>query len=248
MENSTLVVSATKTEITPLLDQSRILTETTSRQGKTLISAEMADIRFQLIITGPGIINTAQALTAVLEHHQPGRIIQTGIAGVFRQTLLKPGDIAIAESEHYIHTGINRGDPSAPPAPLPFNLIEKNPTTKNGIFPVDQTRSAKAADLLKETFRPTRCRVDIGPFITVSAITAGQKEADRLYFLYTPVMEAMEGSGSAHVAALYNIAFMEIRAGSNFVGERDKNRWDIPLATTRASKAVALIIEKGDHP
>lgn len=34
--------------------------------------------------------------------------------------------------------------------------------------------------------------------------------------------EAMEGAAFAHIARLYKIPMVEIRAASNFVGERDK--------------------------
>ena len=48
----------------------------------------------------------------------------------------------------------------------------------------------------------------------------------------------MEGAGAAHVALLYDLPFLEIRAVSNLVGDRDKRRWDLPLSFKHSTQAV----------
>jgi hypothetical protein len=47
------------------------------------------------------------------------------------------------------------------------------------------------------------------------------------------------------VACRYGLPFLEIRSGSNPVGLRDKNGWDIPLAVTHLSMALAAIFDRG---
>jgi futalosine hydrolase len=54
-------------------------------------------------------------------------------------------------------------------------------------------------------------------------------------------MEAMEGAASAHVAALYHIPMVEVRSASNFVGERDKSKWDLDLAIERLGMVCSLV-------
>ncbi|MCP4020656.1 MAG: hypothetical protein GY729_02340 [Desulfobacteraceae bacterium] len=78
--------------------------------------------------------------------------------------------------------------------------------------------------------------------ITVSAITQSFEVAQTLYKTFTPLMEAMEGAGSAHVAALYGRPFLEIRSGSNIVGERNKANWDLPVASQNLSKACTILL------
>jgi len=80
-----------------------------------------------------------------------------------------------------------------------------------------------------------------GPFITVSSITSSFKQADRLYATFSPVMESMEGAACAHTAALYSIPMIEIRSASNFVGERDKSKWDIDLAVKQLGWVCACL-------
>ena len=80
-----------------------------------------------------------------------------------------------------------------------------------------------------------------GPFITVSTLTSSFDQAGRLHAALSPVMEAMEGAASAHIAALYKVPFIEVRAASNFTGERDKGKWDVEMAAKHLGEACAII-------
>ncbi|MEA1968819.1 MAG: futalosine hydrolase [Thermodesulfobacteriota bacterium] len=243
-EPAILILSATRMEISPLLKNVEVTSETVSAAGRRIISAKHGKREFKLVITGPGTINCAQALTGALEHQKPDIVLQTGIAGIFKETGLKLGDIGIADSEKYIHTGIENPRSSLALDPLPFDLIKENILTRKGIFPVNRELADQAYAILSEHFSKKKCQVIKGPFITVSAITSTQKKADKLFSLFSPCMEAMEGSAAAHVTALYKTDFLEIRAGSNYVGKRDKNRWDIPFAAKRVCQATALFLEQ----
>ena len=57
-------------------------------------------------------------------------------------------------------------------------------------------------------------------------------------------MEAMEGAAAAHVAALYQVPLIEIRAGSNQVGDRNKAQWDFSLACNRVTWICQTIIQQ----
>lgn len=243
MKNDILIISATPPEIAPLLNLSRVESETISESGRNIIQAEYKSQAFTIMITGPGIVNTAQALTSQIEKHRPGIIVQIGIAGIFRETGLRTGDIAIAESERYIHAGIEAGPSSPDLAPLPFDLISGSSLTRKGIFPVHPGLATASFKILSNHFSMEKLQVAKGPFITVSTITSSMESAEKLFSIFSPCMEAMEGASAAHVAAIYRIPFLEIRAGSNYVGKRDTSRWNIPLATERASLAAAALIE-----
>jgi len=246
MTTDILIISPTKMEINPLLNIAQTQTKTISESGRTIICAKYMEQKFKILITGPGIVNTAEALTGEIVQHRPGIVVQTGIAGIFRESGLKTGDIAIAESEQYIHAGIEtyRIPPDFKLDPLPFDLISGKVLTKKGIFPVDAELSRLCFKILRDHFSIKKIQVNRGHFITVSTITASENTAQKLFSIFSPCMEAMEGSASAHVAALYKIPFVEIRAGSNYVGQRDKSKWNIPLAAKRISNVVAALIQK----
>lgn len=228
MNPDLLILSATYFEISYFLElhpgDSKRLTKT----GLIIISGKIHHKTYDLMITGPGVFNAAHALTVYLEQSSPFLILQTGIAGIFTQTGLNIGDIALATREHYIHTGIKtdgfKNDP------LPFDLIDSNPLSRKGIYPFEQDRVDRTHEILSQALSTNKINIAKGPFITVSSITSTFKQASKLYSSFSPVMEAMEGAACAHIAARYGIPIIEIRSGSNFVGERNKSKWDIDLA------------------
>lgn len=237
MNPDLLILCATHFEISSFLTlcpgNSRQLTKT----GLTIISGSVHDKTYDLIITGPGVFNTAHALTVYLEQSCPCLILQTGIAGVFRQTGLSIGDVAVATREQYIHTGIQTD--SLENAPLPFDLIESDPLSRKGIYPFEKVRVDHFHEMLSRVFSKKEAILAKGSFITVSSITSSEKFAQQLYSVFSPVMEAMEGAACAHIAALYNVPMIEVRAASNFVGETDKSKWDIERAAKYLGKVCA---------
>ena len=243
MNNDILLVAATKKEIDYLLEISKIKSEISSPSGKTIISAKLNETKYDIIITDPSIINAAHALTIALEKTRPKIIINAGYAGIFKESKLCIGDIAIATEERYIHTGVESPSDYLSPHDLPFELIDKTPSTKSGLYSFNKKYTDLAYQILATNNLAKEYSISKGLIITVSTITSTQETTAHLYKTFSPLMEAMEGAALAHVASLYNIPFLEIRSGSNFVGERDKKQWNTSLASKNISKACALIIE-----
>ena len=185
------------------------------------------------------MFNAAHALTVYLEKSSPSLVLQTGIAGVFKQTGCNIGDVAIATQEQYIHTGIQTE--SMENDPLPFNLIDKNLPTRKGIYLFDQDQVDHYHEILSREGKSKNINITKGPFITVSSITSSDKHADKIYSAFSPVMEAMEGAACAHIALQYDIPIIEVRSASNYVGQRDKSKWDIDLAAKQLGWVCACI-------
>ena len=53
----------------------------------------------------------------------------------------------------------------------------------------------------------------------------------------------MEGAALAHVAAIYEVPLLELRAVSNLVEDRDLSRWRIPEAAETAQEAVRAVVK-----
>jgi futalosine hydrolase len=236
MNPDLLILCATQFEMSHFLASCPGEEKKMTPTGLTIISGKVRHKTYDLVITGPGAFNTAHALTVYLEQSSPALVVQTGIAGIFRQTGGHIGDVAIATREHYIHTGI-RTEPLEN-APLPFDLIPANPLTRKGIYPFDQKRVDHYHESLSHVLLKNKINITKGPFITVASITSSFKLAGRLYSAFSsPVMEAMEGAAATHIAALYDVPIIEIRSASNFVGEQDKSKWDID----GAAKQLGLV-------
>jgi futalosine hydrolase len=250
-----LILCATEFEMARFLDGQKGLVKGKTPSGLIVYSGNSEEAAFDCMISGPGVFNTAHALTVYLEHSRPTLVLDTGIAGGFAafrsgggdaaggsidRDFMGIGDIGIAVREQYIHTGVGCHTPNA--ACLPFDLIENQPLTRHGIYPSDPGLS----DLYHKIFTQVLAvPIALGNFITVSSITASPDHAQKMYDRFLPAMEAMEGAAAFHVAALYNVPIIEIRAASNFAGERDKDRWNFPLACERIQQICQIVISNG---
>jgi futalosine hydrolase len=239
MDPDLLILCATRFESAGFLEQYPARSQTHTRTGLGIISGRVRHKTYDLVITGPGVFNAAHAVTVYLEKFSPALILQVGIAGVFRETGAGIGDVAMATSECYIHTGVCTD--TLKNDPLPFGLIDADPLTGQGKYRFDPDRVNLLYEQLSQVLPGDGVRLIKGGFITVSAVTSSFEQAEELYAAFTPVMEAMEGAASAHVASLYHIPMVEVRSASNFVGERDKSKWDMDLAIQRLGMVISLI-------
>jgi futalosine hydrolase len=279
-----LILCATRLEMAAFLDRHPVRREKNAVRNLPIYTG--SDQSWILALSGPGVFNAAWSLTACLDRFRPKFILHTGIAGVFADTGLAPGDAAVAVTDTYIHAGVDYGRPrrddpddpgfggprhdsdaltspfsQSPPSsqalpvgaissslrldPLPFDLISGQADTRRGGYHLD---TGLAASCHRRLTWSLTCRVEKGPFVTVSAITGSFEKAAALSAAFSPVMESMEGAAAAHVAALYQVPMVEIRAASNRVGDRDKTRWDIPAAVRTVAEICDVLIEKGrDH-
>jgi futalosine hydrolase len=239
MSPDLLIVCATIHEMDFFLSAHPPGSKKTTRTGLTVFSGKSHHKSYDLMITGPGGFNTAHALTVYLEQSSPDLIVQTGIAGIFKETGFNIGDVAIATTEQDIHVGV--GTDSIKNDPLPFDLIETVPLSREGRYSFDENMVQSYYEGLFKELAPKKIGLTKGPFITVSTLTSSFRQARLLFNAFSPVMEAMEGAASTHISALYKVPIIEIRAGSNFVGERDKTKWDMEKAVKNLGSVIEWI-------
>ncbi|GBC63315.1 futalosine hydrolase [Desulfonema ishimotonii] len=238
-----LVVGAVSGELAGLAEglESRTRSEI---GGRVLLAGHLAGVPIRLIITGPGMANAVQAVTAAVERARPRAIVLTGCAGAFRPSGLEIGDIGVASGEIDAALGLEPETPGDLPEELPFPVMRCGGLEITGRYPVDTEMSGHAVAVLRHRLGRQGMGVRQGPFVTVSAITTTDRRAAALHARFSPCMEAMEGAGVAHVALHYGIPFLEIRAASNFAGKRDRSAWNLPLAFERCALAVRTLIRE----
>jgi futalosine hydrolase len=143
--------------------------------------------------------------------------------------------------------GIESSQKDEIPEKLPFVLFSSKENEYTNQYSVDTQWLNTAIQALKRIPENSGFKIKKGPFITVSTITASDGRARALFNNFDSIVEQMEGSAAAHVSALYNIPFLEIRGISNFVGYRDKKSWNVPLACQNCSNALLTFIQNIDH-
>jgi len=193
-----------------------------------------------LIVTGIGAVNTASALAhRFATGPKPSAVIQTGIAGAFVQANVGVGSVLLADTEIYGDLGVLTPAGWRPLEEIGIPLIAASATreARFNYFPLDAALVRRAG----EAAGPMVART--GKFLTVSEVTGVRSKADELYERFGALCESMEGAAAAHVCALHDVPFLEVRGVSNLVEDRDRAKWRIAEAAEAAQRVVMKLIE-----
>lgn len=207
-----------------------------SLSGIRLVEGTLFQKQVWILVSGPGAVNAAAHLSAVLSQHVVSGIICVGCAGYYPETGLTIGDVALATVEIDLHLGLE--SPSPIPDPLPFPVLFQHAPA--GRYETDQKLLKKAVDTVKGKTKGHRLAT--GPFVSVSTVTTSDATAHAIRKATCAVMENMEGAAFAHVARLFDCPFLEVRAASNRVGNRDRKSWDLETAFTHAGRTAIQLL------
>ena len=182
----------------------------------------------KVLITGVGSAVTAWSLTNAIFHDRPGLIIQAGIGGSFSDGPA-PGSVNFVHEEVFADTGVSNGNKWNDVFDLGLADPDGKPF-KSGLLINHYSDSWKKFDL---------------PFFrgaTVSRISSTAEEAQLIKSKYETAIESMEGAALHYVCLQENMPFMQIRAISNYAGERDKSKWKMKEAIEALNANVKTII------
>jgi futalosine hydrolase len=79
--------------------------------------------------------------------------------------------------------------------------------------------------------------------ITVNCLTDEMEQIGILQKKYQADIESMEGAALHFVCLQEKIPFLQIRGISNFVGERDKSKWQLKSAIESSNNAALQILK-----
>jgi futalosine hydrolase len=197
-----------------------------------------------LVETGMGAVNCAHALTCLLQTHAPRAVWQIGVGGAYERSGLVPGDLAVATREYYGDIGVRLDDGwQDAQDTIGIPLLRSNAADGQSYFNCFDLDVGRARDIVQRLNGAWRAQA--GPFVTVQECTGsddlGRERGER----FDALCENMEGAAAAHLCALYDVDFVEVRAISNIAARRDRDAWELPLACLRAQEA-ALLLLNGD--
>lgn len=188
---------------------------------------------------GMGKTNAAHALTALLEARPVRGVVGFGIGGAYPGSGLRVGDVALATAAVYGDEGVQTpaGWISTEGIGIPLWRAGESPRFNEFALDADRVDRARAA------LSAAGFQVRAGPFVTVSCCSGtaalGMTMAQRVP---GALCEGMEGAALAHVAAIYEVPLLELRAVSNLVEDRDMSRWRIRDAAETAQRAVRVLV------
>ena len=237
MPDPLLILTATAFEQQNLRDE--LQQGATQRIGhRTWFRGILGATPVVLIETGIGAVNTTQALTVALQQINPELILQIGIGGAYLPANLGIGDLVLATQENYGDLGILTPQGWSPADEIGIPVLSTDRDYYN-TYPLD----IKLVEEAQNTLEQSGHHVSKGPFVTVQQCTGLTDLGNTLSTRFGAICENMEGAAAAHICALYNVPFVELRAISNQVEDRNKDAWDIPLALERVQSATTTLVK-----
>lgn len=194
-----VVTAATQKELQPVEESFRT------------IKPANKEHQFTFKTSGPGLLATAVNLSEIFHENAPDLCIQIGIAGSF-DTEIPPAEVVAVKEEMLGDLGVEEQG------------------VWNDIFDLklaDENEPPFAGKMILNTgiadHNLTGLRLVRG--LTINQITTGHKRIEELKYKYKADIETMEGAAFHYVCKKRNISFIQIRAISNYVGERNKENW-----------------------
>lgn len=83
---------------------------------------------------------------------------------------------------------------------------------------------------------------------TVNMTSGSQPVIDRIREAWNPDIETMEGAWIAYLCAMAGIPWIAVRAVSNMVEPRNRDKWDIPFALRSLEEKMTQLFELTTRP
>jgi futalosine hydrolase len=208
-----LIISATSFEIAPLIAH---------------LENESPEHEIDILITGIGMTATTYSLTRQLQLHRPDLVIQAGVGGSFEKKH-RPGKVVAVKSDRIADEGVLIGNRLVTVNELALREADKHPYQKGWLQNPHE-------NILQAT------SLEAVPAISVNLVSS-QKKMIRIYRKkFAPVVESMEGASLHLVCLSENIPFVQLRAISNEVGERDKKKWKLKKAIRALNRQLIALL------
>ena len=197
MGKNILVVAATAKEINPFIE----LTRTGDINN--------ADI----LISGIGLTASTYHLARQFALKKYDLVIQAGVAGCFDLRIPLGAVVAVKQ------------DTIADQSVVELQKLKTLFDLK--LVPQDQYPYKKGwlLNTNKEVLKKTKLKIVKG--ISVNQISTSKQMIKFYHDLFDPVTESMEGAALHYVCLMENVPFVQIRSISNYIGERNKKKWDM---------------------
>lgn len=177
-----------------------------------------------ILVTGVGIAASVYHLLKRIRQVDYDLVVQAGVAGSFDQAL-QLSQVVHVVSDRFAEEGVRTRDgfqtifemglASAQTAPYRNGWLD-NPQALRHALPYPAVKA-----------------------ITVNMLNEDEEQIDLQRTLFNPSVESMEGASLHYVCLNEEVDFVQLRAISNLVGERNKDQWDLKGAIHNLN--VALI-------
>lgn len=193
-----------------------------------------ANSRVDVLITGVGVPSTIYHLQKRIQQVDYDCIIQAGIAGSFNNDI-ELEKVVIVQQDCFADLGMEEKGIYTPVFNAGFANKDEFPFTNGWL--VNLTEPLLRTGLLKVKA------------LTVNKVSDSELQRQQFISTFNADVESMEGAALHYVCLQEKISFIQIRAISNRVGERDKTKWKIKEAIQNLNTELQILINArlNDH-
>jgi len=208
-----LVIAATPVEINPFLEQ--------LRNGSI---TQQPDV----LITGIGLTATTWSLTRQLLIKKPDLVIQAGVGGCFDRSI-STGTVMAIKQEAIADQSVV--ELNALKTLFDLKLVPQNQ------FPFTRGWMVNKNEVLKKV------KLKKVRGISVNEITTDPKKVKFYEKQFSPVVESMEGAALHYVCLMEKVPFIQIRAVSNYIAERNKKNWNMKTSIINLNTELIRLLD-----
>lgn len=168
---------------------------------------------YNIIVSGVSKTNISIASTYIFTNKVPDVAYLVGIAGCYRQSKLNIGDVVSVSEDFFVDEGALIEDNLFMLNELGFGVCDFNMVSFNTANELPVVKSNTVSFLSSNDF--------------IAKIYQNKTSAD---------IENMEGASFGLVCRRFNVTSFQIRAISNYCGNRDAQKWDAKKALVNLQK------------
>lgn len=192
------------------------------------------DIHIDVLITGIGLTATTYSLTRQFTLKRPDLVIQAGIGGCFDKKIPLGSVVAVKQDTIADESVV---------APTATGLKKLQTLFDLKLVPQSQPPYTKGW-----LVNPDKGIIKRNKFKAVKAISVNQvttnKQMIALYEkTFQPAVESMEGAALHYVCLSEKIPFLQLRSISNYIGERNKSKWNMKDSIANLNKELIRLLE-----
>ncbi|WP_300596603.1 futalosine hydrolase [Niabella sp.] len=181
-----------------------------------------------VLIGGIGSLSTAYRLTRQLAREPYELVLQAGIGGSLVNHYA-PGTVVAVDRECLGDLGVVEAGRRKSVFDLQLANADAAPFT-GGWLQNPHSRLLKLTGL------------DAATGVTINEITTAADTIRHFKEQLGAEVESMEGAALHYVAIMENVPFLQIRAVSNYVGERDKTKWALKASVSNLAEHTERLL------
>ena len=214
MGKNILVAAATSKEIHPFIE---------------LIRTKGFTNKMDILISGIGLTASTYRLAKQIALKKYDLVVQAGVAGCF-DTRIPLGAVVAVQQDTIADQSV-------------VELQRLKTLFDLKLVPKDQYpyRKGWLINPNKEALKKTKLKIVKG--ISVNQISTSKQMIKFYRDVFDPVTESMEGAALHYTCLMENIPFVQIRSISNYIGERNKKRWDMADSITNLNNELTGLIK-----